>query len=214
MRIAITNLKGGVGKTTIAINLAAVFAHRGKKVCIMDTDLEQRSSMEWAGNRPETVPHIPVYGTTGKQLNREVAKLNEENDLVIIDGTPQLSELAERTILASDVLVIPTTPSIFDLRAFESFYEKVEQINGIREEQGLPKVRALAVVNRINERTQLSKEILEALGDYEVTIAKTKLANRIAYADSATQGLAVVEWRDPKAKTEMENLANEIENLL
>jgi chromosome partitioning protein len=210
MRIAITNLKGGVGKTTITTNLAVSFAHRGKRVCIVDSDLGQKSSMEWAGNRSESMPHIPVYGAMAKQLNKEVAKLNEENDIVFIDGTPQLSELAERTVLASDILIIPISPSIYDLRAFESFFEKVEQINQVREEQGLKMVKTYVIVNRIAEKTNLGREILEALKDYAVTVFDTKLANRIAYAETATGGLGVAEWKDKKAKEEFENLVDEV----
>jgi chromosome partitioning protein len=210
MRIAVTNLKGGVGKTTITTNLAVSFVHRGKKVCIVDSDLGQKSSMEWAGNRSESMPHIPVYGSMAKQLNKEVAKLNEENDIVFIDGTPQLSELAERTVLASDILIIPISPSIYDLRAFESFFERVEQINQVREEQGLKMVKTYVVVNRIAEKTNLGREILEALKDYAVTVFDTKLANRIAYAETATGGLGVAEWKDKKAKDEFERLADEV----
>ena len=211
MRIAITNLKGGVGKTTVTTNLAVAFALKGKRVCIVDTDLGQKSSMEWSGNRGESLQHIPVYGAMSKQLNKEVAKLNEENDIVFIDGTPQLSELAERTVLASDILIIPISPSIYDLRAFESFYEKVQQINQVREDQGLKTVKTMIVVNRIAEKTNLGREILEALKDYdEVTVFKTKLANRISYAECATYGMGVIEWKDMKARAEFSALVDEL----
>ena len=215
MRIAITNLKGGVGKTTVTTNLAVAFAHKGKRVCIVDTDLGQKSSMEWAGNRGEALLHIPVYGAMSKQLNKEVAKLNEENDIVFIDCTPQLSELAERTVLASDILIIPISPSIYDLRAFENFYEKVQQINQVREDQGLKGVKTTIIVNRIAEKTNLGREILEALNDYEdVSVFKTKLANRISYAECATYGMGVIEWKDQKAKVEFSALVDEITQII
>jgi chromosome partitioning protein len=211
MRIAVTNLKGGVGKTTITTNLAVEFVHNGQKVCIVDTDLGQKSAMEWSGSRSEHAPHIPVFGAISKQLNKEIAKLNEEFDVVMIDGTPQLSELAERTVLASDLLIIPISPSIYDLRAFESFYEKVEQINSVREDQDLRRVSVFVIINRISEKTNLGKEIIEALSDYtEVKVFQTKLANRIAYAESATQGSGVYEWKDAKAKAEFNQLAQEV----
>lgn len=63
MIVGVTNLKGGVGKSTITQNLAVSLAHRGYKVCILDTDLGQRSSMKWAAQRSEDVPAIPVLGT-------------------------------------------------------------------------------------------------------------------------------------------------------
>lgn len=214
MRIAITNLKGGVGKTTITINLAVALVHRGHSVCVVDTDLGQKSSMEWAGSREEGVKLIPVFGVVGKQLNKEVSELNSKYDLVLIDGTPQLSELAERTILASDMIVIPLSPSILDFRAFESFFERCEQINDLKESQGLKRSKIYVVVNRIIERANISQEILNALSNYQVHVFETKINNRVAYADSITQGLGVIEYRDKKAKIEIESLTDEFEAAL
>ena len=121
MVIAITNLKGGVGKTTLTINLAVGFALKGKTVCIVDTDLGQKSSMEWAGNREESRIKIPVYGVTVKQITKEVAELSTKYDVVQIDGTPQLNEVADRTIIASDLVLIPMSASMFDFRGFQNF---------------------------------------------------------------------------------------------
>ena len=191
MVIAITNLKGGVGKTTIATNLAVCFAQKGRKVCIVDTDLSQKSSMDWAGSRDESARKVPVFGITEKQLNKEVEGLRKDYDLVFIDGTPQLAELASRTILASDIILIPLSPSIYDFRSFENFLEKYEQVRVVKENIG--KVEAYVVVNRVIESANVSKEIREALGEYPVKVLEAKLANRVAYADSATQGLGVIE---------------------
>jgi chromosome partitioning protein len=115
MKIAVTNLKGGVGKTTIAVNLAASFTARGKKVCIIDTDQKQHSALEWAGIRSEDRPLIQVMAMGQNQINNKIlADLEEKFDIILLDGTPQLSELATRTILVSDILIIP----IVLLRAF------------------------------------------------------------------------------------------------
>lgn len=209
MIIAVTNLKGGVGKTTIATNLAVSFAHRKYDVCIVDTDLGQQSSMEWSGNRDEKRVSIPVFGVTIKQLNKEVEALQQRFDIVVIDGTPQLSELADRTILASDLLVIPLMPSIYDFRGFENFLERFEQIRGLKEANG-GKVRALVVLNRVIPKTNVSKEIKEAVTEYEVTLLKGRLCNRVAYADSATDGLGVIEYKDAKAKKEINALTDEL----
>ncbi len=209
MVIAVTNLKGGVGKTTIATNLAVSFAHRQKKVCIVDTDLSQKSAMEWAGNRDEAALSIPVFGVTEKQLNKEVEALRKDYDIVFIDGTPQLSELASRTILASDILIVPLSPSIYDFRSFENFLNKYSEVKMVKESIG--KIEAYVIVNRVNESANVSKEIDEALREHELIVLNTRLANRVAYVDSATNGQGVIEYKDQKAKAEMNRLTDEIE---
>ncbi len=213
MIIAVTNLKGGVGKTTIATNLAVALTHRNLDVCIVDTDLGQHSAMEWSGNREADRPRIPVFGVTIKQLNKEVADLRRRFDIVIIDGTPQLSELADRTILASDILLIPLLPSIYDFRGFENFLQRFEQVRGLKEASG-GVVKAYVLLNRVVPNTNVSKEIEEAIQEYEANMLKTKLVNRVAYVDTATEGIGVVEYKDKKAKGEMESLADEVQAII
>lgn len=214
MIIAVSNLKGGVGKTTVTTNIAVCFAQRGQSVCIVDTDLGQQSSMEWASNRADdNTLRVPVFGVQVKQINREVEELQKRFDIVLIDGTPQLTEIADRTILASDIIIVPVAPSIYDFRGFEKFYERFEQLKGTKEAKG-EQVKAFVLLNKINETTKLGKQIQEALEEYQIPKLKTRLINRISYADSASVGMGVVEFKDRKAKEEIESLVNEIEEII
>jgi chromosome partitioning protein len=216
MIIAVSNLKGGVGKTTITTNIAVCFAQRGRSVCIVDTDLGQQSSMEWASNRADKagkVLHVPVFGIQVKQINREVEELQKRFDIVMIDGTPQLTEIADRTILASDIIIVPVAPSIYDFRGFEKFYERFEQLKGTKEAKG-EQVLAYVLINKMNENTNLGKQIQEALEEYQIPKLKNRLVNRISYADSASVGMGVVEFKDRKAKEEIERLTDEIEEIM
>ncbi len=210
MKIAITNLKGGVGKTTIATNLAAALSQRGKSVCIIDTDLKQRSASEWSGSRPPDKPEISVFGITEKQLTSEIERLKSRYDVVIIDGTPHVSEITERAIITADILLIPITPSIYDYRAFENFFEKLEEINGNRLAYGGKKVSTHIVMNRSNDKLRVYKAIIDAVQAYDVPILKTQLGNRTAYVETAVEGLGVVEGRDRKAKDEFNELTDEV----
>jgi chromosome partitioning protein len=210
MKIAITNLKGGVGKTTIATNLAAALSQRGKSVCIIDTDLKQRSASEWSGSRPADKPEISVFGITEKQLTSEIERLKSRYDVVIIDGTPHVSEITERAIITADILLIPITPSIYDYRAFENFFEKLEEINGNRLAYGGKKVSTHIVMNRSNDKLRVYKAIIDAVQAYDVPILKTQLGNRTAYVETAVEGLGVVEGRDRKAKDEFNELTDEV----
>lgn len=214
MKIAITNLKGGVGKTTIATNLAAALTLRNKKVCIVDTDLNQHSSMEWASNRGEERVHISVFGIMGGQLTTEIKQLREQYEFVILDGTPHVSELAKRTMIVSDLIIIPISPSIYDFRAFEAFLEHMEDVNRNRQEFGLERAKSLVVMNRMNERSKIGHQILNAVRHYDVQIMETRLVNRTAYADTATDGIGVVEGKDPKAKDEFNRFTDELESII
>ena len=213
MVIAITNLKGGVGKTTIATNLAVCLAYQGYDVCIVDTDLGQQSSMEWSGNRSEDMKAIPVFGINIKQLNKEVEELKKRYGIVVIDGTPHLSELADRTILASDILLIPLTPSVYDFRGFEGFLQRFEQIKTVKEANNST-TDAYVILNRVVPNTNVSKDINEAVEAYNITMLKTRLVSRISYVDTASEGKGVIEYKDKKAKEEMEALTEEILGLI
>jgi chromosome partitioning protein len=213
MVIAVTNLKGGVGKTTIATNIAVCLAHKGYDVCIVDTDLGQQSSMEWSGNRSPDLKPIPVFGINVKQLNKEVDDLKKRYDIVVIDGTPHLSELADRTILASNVLLIPLTPSVYDFRGFEGFMQRFEQIKTIKDANG-SSTDAYVIINRVVPNTNVSKDISEAVEAYNIKMLKTRLVSRISYVDTASEGRGVVEYKDKKAKEEMEQLITEILELM
>ena len=130
MIISVTNLKGGVGKSTVSLNLAVWFAHQGKKVCILDTDVEQRTSMRWSGERHKIdgLPDVDVFGVEGEQIIKSSAKQATNYDIVIIDGSPQLGKTALATAMASDLVLVPLTPSAFDLWSFENFLKIFQQV--------------------------------------------------------------------------------------
>jgi chromosome partitioning protein len=213
MKIAVTNLKGGVGKTTIAVNLAVAFAQRGKSVCIIDTDQNQNSAVEWVTYRSPERPIIHVFPFELAQIRTNtITDLEKKFDIVILDGSPQLSELATRTIIVSDVIFIPVNTSLFDYKAFEKFLVLLKETDKNRVAVNMPSVKAYVILNKINERTTLSTEIIGGLQNFDVPVLKTKLANRTAYGETSLDGIGVTEGRDKKASDEFNRLVAEIEN--
>ncbi len=214
MIISILNLKGGVGKTTIATNLAVAFAHTGKDVCLIDTDIEQKSSSDWHGKRDEGLPSITVVAaTTPSQIGDNTRKLATKYDLIIMDGTPHVGEITDRAILVSDIVLIPLEPSIYSLDAFHSFFKNLSYLIKKREMLN-EKLEIRILVNKVIQNTSVSRDIMEALKDYELPILETRLVNRTAYARSAEEGKGVMEWRDENAKIEFGRLMAEVQTVI
>ena len=205
MVLSIVNLKGGVGKSTVSQNLAVNFALEGVKVCIVDTDFEQQTSMKWIEQRADRTPRIPVFAISEKSLSTNLAELRETYQLVIVDGTPALSTLASRILLESDLVVVPITPTGFDLWSFEKFLERYQDIKARRQEP-LP---AYLVLNRY-KNTSFHKGAEEAVKDFEIPILQNKIGDRMAYQECGVQGIGVVEGKDKKAAEEIRNLSNEL----
>jgi chromosome partitioning protein len=205
MKIGVSNLKGGVGKTTIAQNLAVCFAHMGYKVCIVDTDTNQ-NSLAWSGVRDESLPGILVVGATdSKALNKTVDKLDRDHEIVIIDGTPSLSEMTTRIILSSDILLIPILPSGHDFRAMTQFVERYEQAKEFKAE-----IPAYFILNQFSENLNVHQDMKNMLTQFELGIMETTVNKRVSYVRTGIEGKGVYESNDDKAKEEMVKLTQEV----
>lgn len=213
MIISVTSLKGGVGKSTIAQNLAVCFAHAGYKVCIVDADTNQ-SSVRWSGLREEPQPGVLVSGLPdGKELAKNVKILNDNFEIILIDGTPSLSPTASKILLLADLVVIPVLPSALDLWATQQFLERYSEACEQREQQ----IPAYFLLNQLDERTTLGKEAREALEDFRdagLQVFSSSIKPRAAYKKAVLEGRGVFEFSDPKAKEEMVALANEIQKII
>jgi chromosome partitioning protein len=116
----------------------------------------------------------------------EVAK---DYDMVVIDGAPRVNDLGRAAILASDVVLIPVQPSPYDVWA------AADTVTLIREAQQFkPGLKGAFVVNRKIANTAIGRDVTEALSQFEdVPVLTTELRQRVLYAESAGQGLAVIE---------------------
>lgn len=209
MIISVTSLKGGVGKSTIVQNLAVCFAHMDYRVAIVDTDTNA-SSVHWSGIRDEGLPEIMVFGISDSSaLRKNIQKIQDDYDIILIDGTPSLSKLVSTIILLGDIVLIPIRPSGLDLWATEKFIEKYEQAKTLKEE-----VNAYFVLNQYDDSVNINRESRDVLNELEIKTLKTTVKSRIAYVEAVVQGIGVYEYRDRKAKEEMTTLTKEILDLM
>ena len=123
MIFAAVNQKGGSGKTTLSVHLAAALARDGARVLLIDDD-PQGSALEWSALR-QGEPAFPVIGLPKPVLHREVPTLATGYDHVIIDGPLQVADITRSAIMASDVVIVPVQPSPFEpapWRSFSNYY--------------------------------------------------------------------------------------------
>jgi chromosome partitioning protein len=222
MIIAVTNLKGGVGKSTITRTLAVYFAKQGIKVCILDTDLEQKTSCDWFERRPEDAVRVPVVPmTTVQNLQRDVkTHLQDGYKMVIIDGVPQLSDSATKTIALADLLIVPVVPSFDDVLSFKRFIERYEQVKVLRDE--IPAFTVMNMFTGRNNEDLETREVMKAFEKYGIKPMKAFLENRIAHRRQTKYGLTVldtgaedaIERQIGKARAEATVFCEEVENLL
>lgn len=115
MLVLVANEKGGVGKTTIAVNLAAMCVLAGKETLLIDTD-KQESASSWASMRHENEidPSITCVAKTGK-VGYDLAKLKSKFDVVIVDAGGRDSIEMRQSLAVCDVALIPIRPAQFDV---------------------------------------------------------------------------------------------------
>lgn len=206
--IAILNQKGGVGKTTLAVHIATALARKKRKILLLDAD-PQGSALDWAAAR-RAEPLFPVVGLPKSSIHKELPALANNFDLVLIDGPPRVYDVARSAIMASDLVLVPVQPSPYDVWAAKEIIDLLNEATVYK-----PTLQKAFIINRKIVNTAIGRDVAEALSSYPIPVLETAICQRVAFAESATQGLTVYEL-DPEmlAAQEMNQLATEVEALL
>lgn len=179
--VLVANTKGGCGKTTLAIHIAAAFANRGFKTALADAD-RQRSSLGWLGRRPITAAPIGALDWTD-----EVEKLPKGIDRLVIDGAASMKRKSTHELIRmADVIVVPVLPSIWDQGATEGFLAELQTLKPIRKNR-----KPVAVIrNRVRPRSKAAQRL-------DVFLARVEhhdlgaLPDRAVYDEVAADGLSL-----------------------
>src|SRR5262249_29576399 len=158
--IAVVNLKGGCGKSTVAVNLACELASAGDGVLLLDND-SQGTSSHWVthGTLPIRGEFMPLEnGADGDRLVRAVATATDP--YVVLDAPAQGGAATEAAGKIADLVLIPVTASGIDLVATEAAVELIRQARLLRR-NGSPS--CLIVPSKIDRRTDAGRQISEQL---------------------------------------------------
>ncbi len=186
MIIAVCNIKGGVGKSTLAVHLAAWLRGRGRRVTLADCD-PQRSSSGWA-REAEPDLNCVCLADADAVLN-ELPALDAEADFVVCDGPGSNTETSRAIMLRCHRAVVPVKASMLEARALAQAAEVLLQARDIR--RGPPE--AVIVLSMVGRNYRLTQDMREAAALLKLPIARTPLTLRQAYADAPGQGGVV--WR-------------------
>lgn len=202
--IAVLNQKGGSGKTTIATHLARALQLQGSSVLLVDSD-KQGSARDWSAV-DESNP-VTVIGLDRPTLDRDLKNISDK-DFVVIDGSPQATDLAVSAIKAADFVLIPVQPSPYDIWATSDLVDLVKQ----RIEMTDNRLKSAFVVSRAIKNTKIGGEVSEVLIEYGLPVLNARIVQRIAYPNSAAIGKTVFETesKSSDAVTEMNALATEV----
>ncbi len=198
----IANRKGGVGKTTLATNLAVALSNKGKTL-LVDTD-DQKSAYNWNEYRQEKLNSISVIENLGKTLQ----PLNDEYEFILIDIAGRDSEVFREALLISDKLIVPTQASILDLELLPYIADKVTTAHKLN-----PDLKAYIVINRANANPK-NNEVSEAkkfIAKYPIfKLLNTVIHDRKQFRDAIIGGLSVSEMGSSKANDELNKFLIEV----
>jgi chromosome partitioning protein len=192
-KIVVLNTKGGSGKTTLATNLAAYYAWRGRQVALLDLD-PQGSSMRWLRQRPSEAP--PIHGISGyeKRLNvtRAFALRSPPGTEYVVVDTPAALPATQMpdTVRDASAIIVPVLPSDIDIHAASRCIADLLLVAKVHRSER----RLVIVANRARRYTKAFQSLMRFLQSLRIPVAAV-LRDSQAYVRSAETGLGLHEMK-------------------
>ena len=207
MIISFVNQKGGVGKTTAAINLASSLVRKNHNLVLIDAD-PQGSATTW--HSIEDNQAFEIIDHPGELTQADIETMETAYDYVIIDAPPAVDDKVVTILKASDLAILPVTPSSLDLWSCKETLDTMDTksealLNG--------KVRLL--INRKIPGTRVGREVRQTLDKFDTPVFETELCQRVAYIDAMRYGVSVMQFAPySKAAGEIEQWGQEVITLI
>jgi chromosome partitioning protein len=203
MIISLINQKGGVGKTTAAVNLASGLAENGHRILVVDTD-PQGSVIQWQsiadGGKLEVL-HLP-----SPEMKKELNTLRRRYDHIVVDSPPAIEAITRAVIEVSNLAIIPIAPSPLDIWSSKETIALVKTLG-----KKYRKLMAKILIYRKIPGTRLGKEAREAMRSYDLDIFSTEISQRIVFVEAMIAGLSVLKFAPNSiAADEIRSLCDEI----
>jgi len=205
MILTVGNIKGGVGKTTLAVNLAIVRAASGRDVLLVDGD-DQRTALTFTDLRADQIgsPGYTAVGLQGAALRTQVRQLAMKYDDIIIDVGGRDTGSLRAALTITHTLLVPVQPRSFDIWAVDQVAELVKEAREINSD-----LRALLLLNSADAQGRDNEDAADALREVEgLELLSVIVGRRKAFPNAAAGGRAVTEQtpKDPKAVEELHAL--------
>jgi chromosome partitioning protein len=203
LKIAVANLKGGCGKSTLALNLASGLEKRGKTILL---DVDPQGTLEhWLKEAFEGMPDVK---NASKNVKKIISDSEKNYDFVVADCPPSLESGHTQEVLKEvDLLLIPVLPSPPDL------WSSVHMVDAVKEAQKKnTKLKAKLVRNQVETRSALSKAMRQAIEFCGLPALESSLARRASYRWAALEGISVYQFgsRGETAVDDIEAIIKEI----
>jgi chromosome partitioning protein len=211
MILLIAAEKGGVGKSTLATNLAVHLAHHDVDVVLLDTD-GQATASRFIERRDEAgvTPAIPCIQRTG-EVATTLRDLARRYQVIVVDAGGRDSREMRSAMAVANLLLVPTKASQADLETFPKVNELISLARGLNPELKAVAVLSIAPSNPVIHEVEDARELLAEFDQLE--LADTIIRNRKVYRDALLVGKGVTELDNSQARAEIQLLAQELFDL-
>lgn len=208
MLIFWANQKGGVGKTTLSVHHAGHLANRGCRVALFDADTQQ-SARPWLEAANQLI-HVEVAASDITAIPQQLIRLGKDFDHVVIDGPGGLGEETRTIMVMADLIFMPITPSILDMRSVKTAIAAVGFASAIAKKEK----PAYLVGNKIAKTGKKSRELDLMAPKLGLPILESRVRYLEGFKDAAQDSCFVWDLRDERATADMKALLSEIDAII